>query len=36
MIGGGPLESSLKAKAARDGIPCRFTGFIPGPRSGSG
>ena len=30
MIGGGQLESSLKARAAQIGIPCRFTGFIAG------
>ena len=29
MIGGGPLEESLKARAAKSRIPCRFTGFLP-------
>jgi colanic acid/amylovoran biosynthesis glycosyltransferase len=29
MIGGGPLEPALKARATQSGIPCRFTGFLP-------
>jgi glycosyltransferase involved in cell wall biosynthesis len=29
MIGGGPLESELRAQAAVANIPCEFTGFIP-------
>ena len=29
MIGGGPLEESLKARATESRIPCRFTGFLP-------
>jgi colanic acid/amylovoran biosynthesis glycosyltransferase len=29
MIGGGPLEASLKTRASQSKIPCRFTGFLP-------
>ena len=31
MIGSGPLEASLRSRAAQSGILCRFTGFLPAP-----